>query len=155
MIKKSFKKTEHFDLKLAIVNMFMRSGKKRTSEKILQKASKRSQKLSTKNFKKLTKTSLVNLTSAFKINEQVVRKGRRKTIKVLPAFLARTSRRVSASLKLVQETSHTHKKSLSFYEAFASELMVSFSLRSQSFEAKTEIQKQVLTNKKYLSKFRW
>ena len=79
---KSLRKDKTSHLKNKIVNTLMKSGKKTTGEKILLKSLKSLQKSTDKNFKTLLHSAVVNSTSAFKINEQAVKKGKRKSNKL-------------------------------------------------------------------------
>lgn len=82
-----FRKKKTTILKNRIINIFMKNGKKRTSEKILLRSSKLLQKSSSKNFQNLVQLAIINTTSAFKINEQVMKKGKRKSKKLLHHLL--------------------------------------------------------------------
>jgi len=152
---KSLKKSKIFNLKTKIVNMIMVSGKKNTGEKILLKFAKKLQKSNNKHFKKIIQLAIINSTSSFKLNEQVVKKGKRKAVRSTPSFIATDSLRVMASLKTIKRTVVKNKNSARFYEALANEVLLASSLKGQSVDKKTELQKQVLANKRYLSKFRW
>jgi len=138
-----------------IVNVFMKNGKKHTSEKILLKSSKLLQKSSKKNFQNLVQLAIINTTSAFKLNEQVMKKGKRKSKKVTPSFIVKDSLRVMTALKFIRNTVQKNKSSTNFYKNLANEILASSSLKSQSIEQKTKLQTQILLNKRYLSKFKW
>jgi ribosomal protein S7 len=138
-----------------IVNIFMKNGKKHTSEKILIKSSKLLQKSSKKNFQNLDQLAIINTTSAFKLNEQVMKKGKRKSKKVTPLFIVKDSLRIMTALKFIRSTVQKNKSSTNFYRNLANEILASSSLKSQSIEQKTKLQTQILLNKRYLSKFKW
>ena len=138
-----------------IVNVFMKDGKKHTSEKILLKSSKLIQKLSRKNFKSLAQLAIVNSTSAFKLNEQVMKKGKRKSKKVTPSFIIKDSLRVMTALKFIKNTVQKKKNSANSFKNLSNELLASSLLKGQSIEQKTKLQTQILLNKRYLSKFKW
>lgn len=152
---KSLKKNKKFDLKSKLVSTLMIHGKKNTSEKILLKFAKRLQKSTNKNFKGLLQLALINSTPTFKINEQVIKKGKRKAIKNTPSFIANESLRITTSLKSMKQVVSKSKGSMFFYEMLAKEILSTSALKSQVVDKKNELQKQVLINKKYLSKFRW
>jgi len=133
----------------------MKNGKKRTGEKILLKSSKLLQKSSKKNFQTLVQLAIINTTSAFKINEQVMKKGKRKSKKITPSFIVKDSLRIMTALKFIKSTVQKNKSSTNFYKNLASEVLASFSSKSQSIEQKTKLQTQILLNKRYLSKFKW
>ena len=149
------KRNKTIALKNKIVNVFMRNGKKHTGEKNLLKSSKLLQKSSRKNFQNLVQLAIINTTSAFKLNEQVMKKGKRKSKKVTPSFIIKDSLRVMTALKFVRNTVQKNKSSANFYEILANEILASSSLKSQSIEQKSKLQTQILLNKRYLSKFKW
>jgi len=138
-----------------IVNVFMKNGKKHTGEKILLKSSKLLQKSSKKNFQNLVQLAVINTTSAFKLNEQVMKKGKRKSKKITPSFIIKDSLRIMTALKFIRNTVQKNKSSTNFYKNLANEILASSSLKSQSIEQKTKLQTQILLNKRYLSKFKW
>jgi len=138
-----------------IVNVFMKNGKKHTGEKILLKSSKLLQKSSKKNFQNLVQLAIINTTSAFKLNEQVMKKGKRKSTKITPSFIIKDSLRIMTALKFIRNTVQKNKSSTNFYRNLANEILASSSLKSQSIEQKTKLQTQILLNKRYLSKFKW
>nr|YP_010119671.1 ribosomal protein S7 [Pseudo-nitzschia cuspidata]QRC12163.1 ribosomal protein S7 [Pseudo-nitzschia cuspidata] len=138
-----------------IVNVFMKNGKKHTSEKILLKSSKFLQKSSKKSFQNIVQLAIINTTSAFKLNEQVMKKGKRKSKKVTPSFIIKDSLRIMTALKFLRNTVQKNKNSTNFYKNLANEILASSSLKSQSIEQKTKLQTQILLNKRYLSKFKW
>ena len=82
---KSLKSNKTFDLKTKIVNTLMISGKKKTGEKVLLKFAKLLQKSTNKNFKSLVQLAIVNSTPTFKLNEQILKKGKR-TIAIIPTL---------------------------------------------------------------------
>src|SRR5210317_1062749 len=102
---KSLKKNKIFHLKKKIINTLMKSGKKTTGEKILLKSLKSLQKSTDKNFKTLLHSAIVNSASAFKVNEQAVKKGKRKAIKSIPSFIISDSLRITTALKLLVKIS--------------------------------------------------
>ena len=80
---KSLKKNNSLHLKNKIINTLMESGKKKTGEKILLKFLKLLQKSTDKNFKVLLQSAIIHSTSTFKLNEQSIKKGKRKAKKSL------------------------------------------------------------------------
>jgi ribosomal protein S7 len=153
MIK--FKKTKTIVLRNKIINVLMRNGKKHTGEKILLKSSKLLQKSSKKPFRNLVQLAVINTTSAFKLNEQVMKKGKRKSTKVTPSFIVKDSLRIMTALKYIKTTVYKNKSSINFHKSLVKEILASSSLKGQSVEQKTKLQTQILLNKRYLSKFKW
>jgi ribosomal protein S7 len=153
MIKLKKKKT--IVLRNKIINVLMRNGKKHTGEKILLKSSKLLQKSSKKPFRNLVQLAVINTTSAFKLNEQVMKKGKRKSTKVTPSFIVKDSLRIMTALKYIKTTVYKNKSSINFHKSLVKEILASSSLKGQSVEQKTKLQTQILLNKRYLSKFKW
>jgi ribosomal protein S7 len=152
---KSNKNIKICNLKTKIINVLMVSGKKSTGEKILLKSAKKLQKVSTKHFKTLMQMAIINSTSTFKLNEQIVKKGKRKTVRSVPSFVVTDQFRIMLSLKLIKNAAFKSKGSNEFYESLANEVLMASSLKGQSINIKTDLQKQILANKRYLAKFHW
>lgn len=152
---KSLKKNNTLHLKHKIINTLMKSGRKKTGEKILLKFLKSLQKSTDKNFKVLLQSAIINSTSTFKLNEQSIKKGKRKATKNIPSFIISDSLRIITALKLIKKVSAKNKSSNYFYQSLVTEVLASSSLKGQSVDQKNELQKQILLNKRYLSKFRW
>jgi ribosomal protein S7 len=152
---KSLKKNKTSYLRNKVVNTLMKSGKKKTGEKILLKFVKSLQKSTDKNSKLLLQLAIINSTSTFKLNEQSTKKGKRKAKKSIPAFIISDSLRITTALKLIVKVSAKNKNSNSFYQSLMAEILSSSASKGQSIDQKNELQKQILINKRYLSKFRW
>jgi len=121
----------------------MRNGKKYTGEKILLKSSKLLQKSSKKPFRNLVQLAVINTTSAFKLNEQVMKKGKRKSTKVTPSFIVKDSLRIMTALKYIKITVYKNKSSINFHKSLVKEILASSSLKGQSVEQKTKLQTQI------------
>jgi len=152
---KSLKKNKTPYLKSKIVNTLMKSGRKTTGEKILLKSLKSLQKLNGKNFKTLLHSAIVNSSSAFKVNEQAVKKGKRKATKTTLSFITSDSLRVTTALKLLTRVSARSKDSNFLYKKLVAEILSCSTSKSQSIDQKNEAQRKALVDKRYLSKFRW
>jgi ribosomal protein S7 len=152
---KSLKKNKTSYLRNKVVNTLMKSVKKKTGEKILLKFVKSLQKSTDKNSKVLLQLAIINSTSTFKLNEQSIKKGKRKATKNIPAFIISDSLRITTALKLIVKVSAKNKNSNSFYQSLMAEILSSSASKGQSIDQKNELQKQILINKRYLSKFRW
>lgn len=142
-------------LKNQIANVLMESGKKRTGEKILLKFAKSLQKSTPKNFQNVLQLAIINSTSVFKLNEQTMKKGKRKSKKITPSFIMKDSLRVMTAVKLIKAVAQKDKNSLNFYSSLKKEIIDASSLKGQSTEQKNKLQNQILLNKRYLAKFRW
>jgi ribosomal protein S7 len=152
---KSSKNIKTFNFKTKITNIVMTSGKKNTAEIILLKFAKKLQKSSDKRFKTLVQLALINSTFTFKLNEQTVKKGKKKTVKNIPSFITTNSSRVILSFKVFKTVAIKNKKSNYFYESLSEEILMASNLKGQIVDKNVDLQKQVLANKRYLSKFHW
>jgi ribosomal protein S7 len=152
---KSLKKNNTLHLKNKIANTLMKSGKKTTGEKILLKFFKSLQKSTNKNSKVLLQSAIINSTPAFKLTEQSIKKGKRKAKKNIPSFIMNDSLRIITALKLIKKVSAKNKNANYFYQSLVKEILASSVSKSQSVDQKNELHKQILINKRYLSKFRW
>nr|YP_009144742.1 ribosomal protein S7-like protein [Pseudo-nitzschia multiseries]AKJ77351.1 ribosomal protein S7-like protein [Pseudo-nitzschia multiseries] len=72
------------------------------------------QKSSRKKFQNLVQLAIINTTSAFKINEQVMKKGKRKSKKITPSFIVKDSLRIMTALKFIKSTVQKIKALLIF-----------------------------------------
>lgn len=152
---KSIRNANVFSLKTKIINVIMISGRKTTAEKVLLCFAKKLQKSSNKHFKKLVQLSIINSTPIFKLNEQIVKKGKRKAIKNCSSFIIADAPRALASLKSIKYVVIKSKNFNQFYTKLADEVLLASNLKGDSVYKKTEMQKRILLNKRYLSKFYW
>jgi ribosomal protein S7 len=143
------------ELKQKLTNAIMKHGKKKTAEKILIKSLKLIQKSSKKNHKTLIKESIINATPTFKINKQSRKRGKRKIEKEIPAFIKKDSLRTVLSVNFLVSASLKNNELNNFYKKMTQEILETSFQKSKSIEQKTEMQKQVLMQKRYLLKFRW
>lgn len=149
------KNNKHFNLKVKLGTTIMINGKKQTGEKIILQSAKRLQKSTNKSLKNLMHLAIINTTSTFKLNEQVLKKGKRKTTRTSPSFITTNSSRNTISLKLLRNSALKSQKATQFFDKFASEILTSVNSKSQAVDRKNEIQSQIFANKRYLSRFRW
>lgn len=155
---KSWRKNKTLYLKNKIVKILMKNGKKNTGEKIFLRFLKLIQKLTHQNSKTLFHSAIFNSANTFKVNEHLVKKGKRKTTKIIPFFIMNDSLRIAAALKQVAKTTAAkNKNSINFYQSLVNEILALAlcNLKSSCIEQKNEVQKQIFANKRYLSKFRW
>lgn len=145
----------NLELKQKLINAIMKHGKKKTAEKNLLKSLKLIQKFNKKNHKNLIKDSILNVTPTFKINKQSSKRGKRKTEKEIPAFIKKDSLRTVLAVNFLVTASLKNKDLKTFYRKLAQEIIETSVQKSKSIEQKTEMQKQVLLQKRYLLKFRW
>nr|QYB22889.1 ribosomal protein S7 [Nitzschia ovalis] len=149
------KSNETIVLKNKIINILMKNGKKRTGEKILLKSAKLLQKSTSKSFQNLVQLVIINTTPVFKLNEQAVKKGKRKAQKIIPFFIVKNSLRIMTALKFLKDSVAKDKTNVGFHKSLVKEILAASSLKGQSIEQKNKLQTQALLNKRYMSKFRW
>ena len=133
----------------------MKNGKKSTGEKILVKSLKSLQKSTVKKPLTVLQSAIINASSTFKVNEQSVKKGKRKAIKIVPSFIISDSLRITTALKLIKSVATKNKNSNHLYQNLLTESLSTAGLRSQAIDKKNDVQKQILLNKRYLARFRW
>lgn len=149
MLKKNKK-----ELKQMLISTIMNDGKKSTVEKSLIKSFKIIQKNNSSNIIEMLKESIIRSTPTFKVNQQVLKKGKRKTKQELPFFIKSKYHRIVMSLKNILSITQKKQDLNTFHKKFANEILLPYS-KSKSAELKNEVQKQVLMKKRYLHKFRW
>jgi ribosomal protein S7 len=152
---RKLKKINNMTLKNRIVNTLMIGGGKFTGEKILLSVSKFLQKSTNKNFQNLVQLAVINFTPAFKLNEQILKKGKRKSKKIIPSFIIKDSIRIMSAVKFIKAIAIKSRSSHSFYQTLGKEILDLSSLKGQSAEQKVRVLNQILLNKRYLTKFRW
>jgi ribosomal protein S7 len=149
------KKNSLIVVKNQIVNNFMKNGKKYTGEKILLKLSKSLQKSTQKNFQSIIQLAIINITPAFKLNEQITKMGKRKSKEMVLSFIVKDSLRIMNALKSIKNVVQKDKSSSSFSKKLSREVLAASALEGLSVEQKTKLQNQILLNKRYLAQFRW
>lgn len=143
------------NLRDKVLNTIMISGKKRTAENILLRSFKYIQRTTHKNYVQLLQQAVVNATPTLKLDKQRIKKGKRKSVKEIPAFITNESLRTVASLKLIKKTTLNNSDAKTFYQKFAKEILQTSKSNSQSIVKKTELHKQALLKKRFLKKFKW
>lgn len=149
------KKNNSIVVKNQIVNNFMKNGKKYTGEKILLKLSKSLQKSTQKNFQIIIQLAIINITPAFKLNEQITKMGKRKSKEMVLSFIVKDSLRIMNALKSIKNVVQKDKSSSSFSKKLNKEILEASAARGLSVEQKTKLQNQISLNKRYLAQFRW
>ena len=84
-----------------------------------------------------------------------MKKGKRKSKKIIPSFIVKDSLRIMTALKFIKTTVSKTKSSTNFYKSLGKEILASSSLKGNSIEQRNKLQTQILLNKRYLSKFKW
>ena len=142
-------------LRAKLLNHLTKNGEKKTSEKILFKSFKKLQKDSIKPTKDILKTALVLSTPVFKVHVIENKKQRKKNrkIKKIPYFIVNNSSRISLAIKFIMKSIQNKSKSL--YSKLQNEILLTSQQKGDSINFKKELQKQVLTNKKYFNFYKW
>ena len=143
------------ELKHKFTNTLMKSGNKKTVEKVLIKSFKLIQKLNRKNNKNLIKNSIINSTLTFKLSKQSKKKGKRKLNKEIPSFIKKDTTRTLLALNCLVTSASKNNEINHFYKKLSQEILDSSFNKGKAIEKKNEIQKQVLMQKRYLLNFRW
>ena len=152
----NFKKRKSLKvLKTQFLNTLMSNGKKNTTEKILLNTVKLISKLQKFHLINLLKLAFINSTPIFKLNEQLIKRGKKKVKKQIPFFLLTDSTRILYGIKTIKTVSSKTRGSNFFYKSLGSEILNLTKEKSNSIRSNIEIKTQVLANKRYLSKFRW
>lgn len=152
---KSIKNIQTISLKTKLINILMISGKKISAEKLLLNFVKKIQKSSKKYFQKLIQLAIIYLTPTFKLNESIIKKGKRKAINNSFSFIRSDVFRVQISFKSIRDFLVSNKKSNQSYIKLVEEVLLASNLKGNSVDKKTELQNRILVNKRYLSKFHW
>lgn len=140
-----------------ILNIILKNGGKSTSEKIFKNSLKLAQRKTKKNFRHIMKNFLINTTVIFKNTEQKMKRGKRKTSKIIPEFVHKPNLRLTASLKLVKSTLAQTKtiKAESFYRKLAHEIISAHVNEGAAVVKKNNYHIQSLSVKRHLTNFRW
>ena len=142
-------------VKTKLINHLTKNGEKKTSEKILFKSFKKLQKDSNKPIKDILKTALVLSTPIFKVHVIENKKQRKKNrkIKKIPYFIVNNSSRISLAIKFIMKSIHNKPKPL--YSKLQNEILLTSQQKGDSINFKRDLQKQVITNKKYFNFYKW
>ena len=84
-----------------------------------------------------------------------MKKGKRKSKKIIPSFIVKDSLRVMTALKQIKDAAQKDKSANNFYKKLNTEILDSSSNKGVSTEQKTKLHSQVVLNKRDLAKFRW
>jgi small subunit ribosomal protein S7 len=142
-------------LKEKILNHILKNGKKKTSEKMLNKSFKLMQKSQKKSHNEIFKLSIINSTPTFRVIKLKNNKRRKKkSIKEIPAFLSTYMFRSSWALKYLIQTSKK-KQSGTFFDQLKTETLLSAKYEGNTIKLKNEVQDQALQKKKYFRHYRW
>lgn len=142
-------------LKIKLLNTLMSHGKKSTTEKILLSSIKQIFKSNKFQLIGLLKLAFMNVTPMFKLNEQIIKKGKRKVKKQIPFFLTDDSNRVMNGLKTLKYTSKKTRGSSPFYKSLSLEIINLIEEESVSISNNNDLKRFLLSNRRYLSTFRW
>jgi ribosomal protein S7 len=98
---------------------------------------------------------LVLSTPVFKVHTIKNKKQRKKNrkIKKIPYFIVNNSSRISLAVKFIMKSINNKFKPL--YKKLQNEILLTSQQKGDSINFKKELQKQVLTNKKYFNFYKW
>jgi ribosomal protein S7 len=150
-------KNKQITIKNKLVNHLIVCGKKSIGEKIVLKSLKTLQKSSYKQSKDLVKLAIIFSTPTFKLNKISQKKRKKKKnqkVKEVPAFISLEATRISAAIKLIL-TSTKKAKTEKLPSKLRKELLLSSQCKGEAVKSKMDIQKQVLSNKRLFSYFKW
>jgi ribosomal protein S7 len=142
-------------LKEYIKTSLLTNGKKQTSEKIFKKSVKQIQKQSNINHKLLIKKAVIFSICVFKIEKQSNKRGKRRIVKEIPFFISNKNTRKNKSLKNIRNSSIKNKELNNFYKKFSNEILLTCNKKSESINNRDNVNKHVLSKKRYLNKFKW
>jgi len=143
--------------KIRIRNGLIKNGNSVTCEKLINKSLKLIQKKTIKNSTVVIKNSIVKSAPLFKINQQHLKKGKRKVIRTVPTFIQTRQTRLMLSIKnlrrifLLKDVS----QSKSFIAKLSQEILYLSLSKNSISNRQINIHKQAVENKRYLTKFQW
>lgn len=141
------------EIKKKLINQVMKNGEKKTSEKIILQSFKELQKNSFKKTNELVKLAVIYSIPIFKLNKIKNKNKKKKNLKEIPSFITSNNSRVSLAIKLILKT--IKKKKENFYSKLNKELLLNSQQKSETIQLKNNLQKKVLTKKRYLKFYRW
>jgi ribosomal protein S7 len=145
------------EIKNKLLNHLTLSGKKETGEKNLIKSIKKIQKNSLKSSEKIFQLALIYSTPIFKLHKikNKKKKKRASKFKEIPGFIHNKNSRTSMAIKFILNTTKKNSLSQSFYLKLNSEILDCAKNKSIAVEAKNNLQKDILTKKRYFLYYRW
>lgn len=148
-------KKKKFILKNKITNSLMFNGRKETCEKIIKSSLKQIQRKTEKNYKKILQLFIINLTPMLKFNKLSKKRGKKKKVLFTPFLISNNELRINFGLKLLKTTLLKNKKNNTVNNL--THEIINFYLfdKSETIEKKTDLQKKILSQKRYFYKFRW
>ena len=146
-----------FSTRHKIVSTLLKDGKGRTGEKLIFKSFKSTQKNTKKRFAKVLKLFIRNSLPIFSINQQKIKKGKRKMLRVSPSFIPKNNSRIMLSIKFLKKTSFALKRNRSngFFTHFANEILSALQHSENGNKKINEIHKQAIMYKRYLTRFQF
>jgi len=142
-------KTVKIMLKNLLINHLITNGKKQTSEKLVLKCFKLSQKQCLKDHSKIFKSAIINCSPV--VNIKSIKRGR-KQMQEFP-FILRPSIRISLAIKLILHTIEKRSDS-TFSSKFNAEITQSSKHSSTSSKMKENMHNEAFISRKYAN-YRW
>lgn len=145
------------EIKNKLLNHLTLNGKKETGEKNLIKSIKKIQKNSLKSSEKIFQLALIYSTPIFKLHKikNKKKKKRASRFKEIPGFINNKSSRTSMAIKFIVNSIKKNNLSQSFYLKLNAEILDCAKNKSISVEVKKNLQKDILTKKRYFLYYRW
>ena len=144
------------EIKNKLLNILTVSGKKEIGEKILVKSIKKIQKTSIKSSKKIYQLALIYSTPIFKLHKIKNKKRKKKALKFkeIPGFIHNKKARTALAIKYI--LSNTSKQnSINFYSKLNMEILDCAKNKSHTIDTKNNLQKDILSKKRYFLYYRW
>jgi ribosomal protein S7 len=147
---------KNINIQKKLINHLIKNGKKKTSETILLKSLKKLQKNSFKKSKKIFQLALIHLTPIFKLHKISNKKLKKRTKKIreIPAFISNKQSRTSLAIKFILRNIKK-KENLKFYQKLKKEILLNAINKNNTIQIKNELQKHILTKKRYFLFYRW
>lgn len=145
------------EIKNKLLNHLTLSGKKETGEKNLIKSIKKIQKNSLKSSDKIFQLALIYSTPIFKLHKIKNKKRKKKgsKFKEIPGFIQNKNARTSLAIKFILTSTKKNNNSTNFYSKLNEEILDCAKNKSISIETKNNLQKDILTKKRYFLYYRW
>ena len=144
------------EIKNKLLNLLTTNGKKETMEKNFIKSLKKIQKTSIKSSKKIFQLALIYSTPIFKLHKIKNKKRKKKALKFkeIPGFIHNKNARTALAIKFI--LANTKKQnSKNFYSKLNIEILDCAKNKSYTIETKNNMQKDILTKKRYFLYYRW
>ena len=145
-------------IKNKLVSHLLLNGKKETGEINLLKSIKELQKNSNKKSNEIFQLALIYSTPIFKLHKITnKRKKKKKSAKFreIPGFIKNKNIRTSLAIKFILLNTKNKEETLNFSIKFSKEILLNAKNKGSSIKTKNNLQKDVLTKKRYFLYYQW